>query len=127
MYSVSEVVARVLAPRIDTYFGIMGNGNAWFIDALEQLGHEMIPVRHEVATVASADAFHRVTNKIAVATTTYGPGFTNTITALVESAKARVPFVLVIGSAPQDSPRPWAIDQAGLTGSFGVRTFTAHR
>lgn len=125
MYSVSEVVARVLAPRIDTYFGIMGNGNAWFIDALEQLGHEMIPVRHEVATVASADAFHRVTDKIAVATTTYGPGFTNTITALVESAKGRVPLVLVTGSAPQHSPRPWDIDQASLAASFGVHTFTA--
>ena len=125
MYSVSESVARVLAPNVDAYFGIMGNGNAWFVDALERLGCGIIPVRHEVGTVAAADAYHRVTGKIAVATTTYGPGFTNTITALVESAKARVPMLLVTGSAPQANPRPWDIDQAALAASFGVKTFTA--
>ncbi|HHT58640.1 thiamine pyrophosphate-binding protein [Corynebacterium stationis] len=83
--------------------------------------------RYRAHAEASEENSQQITDKIAVATTTYGPGFTNTTNALVESAKARVPFVLVIGSAPQDSPRPWAIDQAGLTGSFGVRTFTAHR
>ncbi|MDN6416600.1 thiamine pyrophosphate-binding protein [Corynebacterium casei] len=83
MHSVSEAIARILAPRVDKYFGIMGNGNAWFIDALERLNIGIIPVRHEVGTDAAADAYHRVTNEIAVATTTYGPGFTNTITALV--------------------------------------------
>lgn len=124
MYSVSETVARVLAPNVDTYFGVMGNGNAWFVDALERLDCGIIPVRHEVGTVAAADAYHRVTGKIAVATTTYGPGFTNTITALVESAKSRVPMLLVTGSAPQDNPRPWDIDQAALAASFGVKTFT---
>lgn len=125
MYSVSEAIARILAPRVDKYFGIMGNGNAWFIDALERLNIGIIPLRHEVGTVAAADAYHRVTNEIAVATTTYGPGFTNTITALVESAKARVPVLLVTGSAPQDAPRPWDIDQAAMVASFGVKTFNA--
>lgn len=123
-YSVSETIARVLAPKIDTCFGIMGNGNAWFVDALERMGTGMIPVRHEVATVAAADAYHRVTGRIAVATTTYGPGFTNTITALVEAAKARVPLVLVTGTGPIENPRSWDIDQAALAATFGVETFT---
>lgn len=124
MYSVSETIARVLTPRVDTYFGIMGNGNAWFVDALERLGHGIITVRHEVATVAAADAYHRVTGELAVATTTYGPGFTNTITALVEAVKARVPLLLVTGGRPVGNPRPWDIDQAALAASFGVETFT---
>ncbi|WP_018296864.1 thiamine pyrophosphate-binding protein [Corynebacterium lubricantis] len=124
MHSVSETVAHVLAPRVNTYFGIMGNGNAFFVNALEQLNMGIIPVRHEVGTVAAADAYHRVTGKLAVATTTYGPGFTNTITALVESAKARVPLILVTGTGPTSNDRPWDIDQAALAATFAVQTFT---
>lgn len=126
MYSVSETIARVLTPRVDTYFGIMGNGNAWFVDALERLGHGIVTVRHEVATVAAADAYHRVTGRIAVATTTYGPGFTNTITALVEAAKSRVPLILVTGGRPAASPRDWDVDQRALAATLGVETFTVN-
>ncbi|MDN5705591.1 hypothetical protein ACTXN9_11005 [Corynebacterium casei] len=34
--------------------------------------------------------------------------------------------MLVTGSAPQDAPRPWDIDQAAMVASFGVETFTAN-
>ena len=71
VYSISEGIARILIPRVDHFFGLMGNGNAWFVDALDRLGHGIIPVRHEVASVAAADAYHRVSRRLAVATTTY--------------------------------------------------------
>lgn len=124
MYSVSETIARTLAPEVDEFFGIMGNGNAWFVDALERLGRGIIPVRHEVATVAAADAYHRVTRRPAVATTTYGPGFTNTVTALADAAMSRTPLLLVAGGAPTTGARPWDVDQVALAASVGVETFT---
>lgn len=103
----------------------MGNGNAYLVDALDSLPVRMTAVRHETATVASADAYYRVSRRLAVATTTYGPGFTNTLTSLAEAAQSRTPLLLVIGSGPTTGPRPWDIDQTSMAASVGVRTFTA--
>ncbi len=120
--TVSEVIARALIPRVGTFFGLMGNGNSFFVDALERLGPGVIPVRHEVATVASADAYHRVTRRLAVATATYGAGFTNTLTALAEAAQSSTPLVLVVGDAPTSGPRPWDVDQVGAAAALGAPT-----
>ncbi|MFK0729443.1 thiamine pyrophosphate-binding protein [Rothia sp. BD8] len=120
--TVSEVIARALIPHAGAFFGLMGNGNSFFVDALERLGPGVIPVRHEVATVASADAYHRVTRRLAVATATYGAGFTNTLTALAEAAQSRTPLVLVAGDAPTSGPRPWDVDQVGAAAALGAPT-----
>ena len=53
MHSVSETIARALLPLTGETFGLMGNGNAYFVDALERLGRPMTPVRHEAAAVAN--------------------------------------------------------------------------
>ncbi|RSZ63178.1 thiamine pyrophosphate-binding protein [Corynebacterium hylobatis] len=124
MYTVSEAVARTLASNTDTFFGLMGNGNAWLVDALERLGTPMVPVRHEVAAVASADSYHRVTRKLAVATTTYGPGFTNVITALTDAALSHTPLVYVVGSAPAAAPRDFDIDQDAMSTAAGAHVLT---
>ncbi len=42
-------------------------------------------MQHESGTVAAADAYYRATGRIAVASTTYGPGFTNSLTARSEA------------------------------------------
>lgn len=126
MYSISETIARILIPRTDHVFGLMGNGNAWFVDALDRLGRGIVTVRHEVATVAAADAYHRVTRRPAVATTTYGAGFTNTITALADASLSRIPLLLVVGGTPSTGPRKFDVDQRGLATAVGVPTFTVH-
>ncbi len=127
MHSVSAVIARTLTAHTRTFFGLMGNGNAWFVDALERLGVGMVPVRHEAATVAAADAYHRVTRELAVATTTYGPGFTNVLTALVDAALSRTPLVYVVGAHPQSGPRPFDIDQDAIATATGARVLTVSR
>ena len=45
MQSVSETIARALSRHVDQYFCLMGNGNAYFIDAVERLGLTPTPVR----------------------------------------------------------------------------------
>lgn len=121
---VSDIIASALIRHIDTFFGLMGNGNAWLCNALEESGHGIVPVRHEVATVAAADAYHRVTGRLAAATTTYGPGYTNTVTALAEAAMTRTPLIFVVGSAPTTGHRPWDVDQTGIAAAVGAPTFT---
>jgi acetolactate synthase-1/2/3 large subunit len=84
-------------------------------------------VRHEAGAVVAADAHFRTSGRIAAATTTYGAGFTNTLTALAEAAQAKVPLVLVVGDEPTSGPRPWDVDQIAMASAVGVRTYTVGR
>lgn len=118
--TLSARIAEVLATHATDVFGVMGNGNAWFLDAVvTSTSMTYTAVRHEAAAVAAADAYYRASGRIAVATTTYGPGFTNALTPLAEAAQARVPLVLVTGAAPQ-TPRAWDVDQRALTETCGA-------
>lgn len=122
---VSAHVAKTLAQHVDHLFGVMGNGNAYFLDALERdTTAEFVAVRHEAAGVVSADAYYRASGRLAAATATYGAGFTNTLTALAESAQAQIPLILVVGGEPTSGPRPWDVDQIALASAVGVRTYT---
>jgi acetolactate synthase-1/2/3 large subunit len=122
--NVSDVVAEVCARHTEAVFGLMGNGNAFFTSNLTRRGLPYISARHEAGTVAMADAYHRASGKIAVATVTYGAGFTNSLTALTEAAKARTPMVVVVGEAPTTGLRPWDIDQLMVAQGLGVLTRT---
>ena len=128
MPSVSTHVADTLARHVDQVFGVMGNGNAYFIDALERSGAvTYTAMRHEAGAVVAADAFHRASGRLAAATATYGAGFTNTLTSLAEAVQAHVPLILVVGDEPTSGPRPWDVDQIALAAAVGARTYTVGR
>ncbi|MEJ6556013.1 thiamine pyrophosphate-binding protein [Microbacterium esteraromaticum] len=125
MPTVSAHVALTLAQHIDHVFGVMGNGNAYFLDAIErQTDAVFTAVRHEQGAVVAADAHFRASGRIAAATSTYGAGFTNTLTALAEAVQAHVPLVLVVGDEPTSGPRPWDVDQIAMASAVGARTYT---
>ena len=119
MSSVSAVIAHALKPVAPQIFGLMGNGNAHFLDAAVRAGFEYTAVRHESAAVSAADAYFRIANKLSIATTTYGAGYTNAVTALAEAAAAGTPLLFVTGDAPSTGLRGWDVDQAAIDG--GVR------
>ncbi|MGB3732804.1 thiamine pyrophosphate-binding protein [Microbacterium sp.] len=128
MPTVSAHVALTLAQHIDHVFGVMGNGNAYFLDAIEtQTDAVFTAVRHEQGAVVAADAHFRASGRIAAATATYGAGFTNTLTSLAEAVQAHVPLVLVVGDEPTSGPRPWDVDQIALASAVGARTYTTGR
>ncbi|WGD37410.1 thiamine pyrophosphate-binding protein [Lysinibacter sp. HNR] len=122
--SLPHTLATALSRHTTHAFGLMGNGNAHLIDALIKRGITYTAVRHESATVAAADAYTRVSGNLAIATTTYGPGFTNTLTALAEATQARTPILLVVGTVPLSGPRPWDVNQEELADAVGVSTHT---
>src|SRR5690349_14003081 len=125
MPTVSAQIAHALADHVAEVFGVMGNGNAYLLDAFERLpGVTVTPVRHEAGAIVAADAYHRASGRLAVATATYGAGFTNMLTPLAESVQARVPMVVVVGDRPTSGPRPWDVDQQALAAAVGARTFT---
>lgn len=125
MSIISAHAAITLAKHVEHVFGVMGNGNAYFIDAIEQLADvQFTAVRHEAAAVVSADAYYRASGRLAAATATYGAGFTNTLTALAEAVQARIPLILVVGGEPTSGRRPWDVDQIALASATGARTYT---
>lgn len=125
MSSVSAHVAITMARHVSQVFGLMGNGNAYFLDALyRNTDTTFTSVRHEAGGVAAADAYYRASHRLAAATVTYGAGFTNTITPLIESVQARIPVVLVAGDEPTSGGRPWDVDQVTLAATVGIKTFT---
>ena len=71
--TVSAAIAAELEQHATDVFALMGNGNAWFLDAVLRRGAMAVKtVRHEAATVAAADAYFRSSGRIAIATTTHG-------------------------------------------------------
>jgi len=125
MPTVSAQIALALADHVEQVFGVMGNGNAYLLDAFERLpGVTVTPVRHEAGAIVAADAFHRASGAIAVATATYGAGFTNMLTPLAESVQAGVPMVVIVGDQPTAGPRRWDVDQQSIASAVGARTFT---
>ncbi|WDF33136.1 thiamine pyrophosphate-binding protein [Arthrobacter agilis] len=126
MPTVSARIVSALQPVAAEVFGVMGNGNAHFLDAVMALPDHLhyTAVRHEAGAVAAADAYYRARGRLAVATTTYGAGFTNALTPLAEAAQAGIPLVLVVGDAPTTGPRPWDVDQVQMAKALGVTTFT---
>src|SRR5699024_8344897 len=124
----STHVAHTLTAHITEVFGLMGNGNAYFLDdLLTSTSANYTPVRHEAGPAVAAAAHFHTSGRTAAATTTYGAGFTNSLTALAEASHANVPLVLVVGDEPTSGPRPWDVDQIAIASAVGVRTYTVGR
>jgi acetolactate synthase-1/2/3 large subunit len=81
-------------------FGMMGDGNMYWIYALDRLGVKIHEVRHEGAGLGMADGYARTTHTPGVATATCGPGVTQLATALVTASRAHSPVVAFCGEAP---------------------------
>jgi thiamine pyrophosphate-dependent acetolactate synthase large subunit-like protein len=88
------------AEGVSHVFGIMGDGNIYWIHELAKLGVKTLEVRHEGAGLGMADGWARVTRTPAVATTTCGPGVTQLATALVTASRAETPLVAFCGEHP---------------------------
>ncbi len=121
MTTCATAVARALADcGVGHAFGLVGGGNVLATAALTRAGVHYTAARHEGGAMAMADAYFRATGRVAVCTTTHGPGLANTVTALAEAAKNRSSVVLLCGDAPVAGPRAHDIDQSALAASLGV-------
>jgi thiamine pyrophosphate-dependent acetolactate synthase large subunit-like protein len=89
-----------VAEGATSIFGMMGDGNMYWMEALHDLGVNLLEVRHEGAGLGMADGWARVTNTPGVCTATCGPGVTQLATALVTAARARSPLVAFVGESP---------------------------
>ena len=123
MTKLVAAVARTLADGgVTDAFGVVGNGNLLAVNGLIADGIRYVQARHEGGAMAMADSYYRVTGEVAICTTTYGPGLTNTATALAEAAKYRTGLLVLCGDGPVGRSRAIDIEQTEFASALGVRT-----
>lgn len=125
--TIARALAEAIVERNTTTFGLVGNGNIHMVSELIRMDGSYVGMRHEAGTIAAADAYYRATGKIGVASTTYGPGFTNTLTSLSEAKEARIPLVYVAGMEPfvdgRFRRRPIDIDTPAILSALDVPVY----
>ena len=87
-----------------TIFSLVGDGNMFWLQAMNQRGVKIIEVRHEGAGLGMADGWARATREVGVATATNGPGVPQLATALVTAARAASPIVAFVGDSQTNNP-----------------------
>lgn len=121
MTTLAAAVGRTLAENgVGHAFGVVGNGNIHVVAGLVAGGVEYLSARHEGGAVTMADAYYRTTGDIAVCTTTYGPGLTNTATGLADAVKHRSGLLVLCGDRPTTGPRSIDIDQSAFVTALGA-------
>lgn len=85
---------------VEKVFGQCGHTNYALIDACDRLGIEYVSFRHEQQAVHAADAYYRVSRKLAVINVHLSPGLTNTVTGVASAAMDGTPMLVITGNTP---------------------------
>lgn len=100
--TVAELVADYLVQRgVQRIFGLCGGHIQPMWDAIARRRIEIIDVRHEGAAVMMAHATAELTDTVAVAMVTAGPGVTNAVTGIANAFVSGVPLLVLSGRTPR--------------------------
>ena len=97
-----HVVAKYLKEIEDVgaVFSLSGGHIDRIYDGFLEYGVRLIDVRHEQAAAMMAHAWSIYDDNPGVCLVTAGPGFTNTLTGIVNAYQENAPVVIISGSAP---------------------------
>ncbi|MBB4689277.1 thiamine pyrophosphate-binding protein [Amycolatopsis jiangsuensis] len=105
MTKVYEAIADAfVAEGTSHVFGMLGDANMHWCNAVAERGATLLDVRHEGSGLTMADGWARATGRPGVASATMGPGVTQLATALVAANRARTPLVVFAGEAALSDP-----------------------
>jgi len=94
-------IARCLQQEgVTKVFGQCGHTNYALIDACHRLGIEYVSFRHEQQAAHAADAYFRVSHKLAVVNVHISPGLTNALTGVASAAADFTSMVVIAGNTP---------------------------
>jgi len=85
---------------VSTVFALSGGHIDRILDGFYEYNMRVIDVRHEQAGVMMAHAWSIFGDHPGVCLVTAGPGFTNSLTGLINASLDNVPLVLLSGTAP---------------------------
>ncbi|WP_284744701.1 thiamine pyrophosphate-binding protein [Amycolatopsis sp. RTGN1] len=98
---VYEALAAAFAAEGTTdVFGMMGDANMHWMNALAGHGTRLYEVRHEGAGLSMAHGYARASGRPGVVTTTSGPGVSQLATSMIVASRARIPLVAFVGETP---------------------------
>lgn len=94
------LAAAFVAEGTTDVFGMMGDANMHWMNALAHHGTELYEVRHEGSGLSMAHGFARAAGRPGVVTTTSGPGVAQLATSMIVASRARIPLVAFCGETP---------------------------
>lgn len=95
------VVESLTALGLDAFFGVPGVHALALWDGLRRHGLRATPSRTELAGAFAADGYARVAGRPAALFLSTGPGALNSLTGVMEAARAHVPMVVVVSQVPR--------------------------
>ncbi|MET0236354.1 MAG: thiamine pyrophosphate-binding protein [Kibdelosporangium sp.] len=126
--NVAEVVGRTLAELgVAQAFGVVGSGNFVVTNALRAAGVPFVATRHEAGAATMADAYSRMSERVAVVSVHQGCGLTNALTGVAEAAKSRTPMIVLAADMPASATRDnFRIDQDAAVTALGAVSQRVH-
>jgi acetolactate synthase I/II/III large subunit len=85
---------------VQKVFGQCGHTNYALIDACHRLDIQYVSFRHEQMAAHAADAYFRVSHKLAVLNVHLSPGLTNALTGVATAAADCTPMLVITGNTP---------------------------
>jgi acetolactate synthase-1/2/3 large subunit len=103
---VYRAFAQALAARgVSTLFGLMGDGNMYWVSAYAALpGTRWLPAWHEAGAVGMADGYAGASGNVGVATVTMGPGLAQSLAALTAAVRTRRQLLLITAEVTTNPP-----------------------
>ena len=99
-----QLILRLAAGGIDTYFGVPGGAIEPLFNGLARQerrgGVRVVTTRSEAGAGFAADGFYRQSGRMAVCTSTTGPGISNLITAIMAAHADRIPMLVLTPQTP---------------------------
>ncbi len=97
----SELFVKSLeASGVRYIFGVPGEENLAFVEAVRGSSIELVTTRHEQAAVFMAATYGRLTGRVGVALSTLGPGATNLVTGVAYAQLGGMPLMVITGQKP---------------------------
>ncbi|AYG03152.1 thiamine pyrophosphate-binding protein [Gryllotalpicola protaetiae] len=97
---------------VGVVYGLMGDANMKWLNAISASGIQVVNVRHEGAGLAMADGEARASGRVGVCTTTSGPGTSQLATTMLVASRARTPLVAFCGDVERGATdEPQYLDQ----------------
>jgi acetolactate synthase-1/2/3 large subunit len=93
-------VASLEAAGVKYVFGVPGEENLAFVEALRESGIELVTTRDEQSAVFMAATIGRLSGRVGVALSTLGPGATNLVTGVAYAQLGGMPLLVITGQKP---------------------------
>jgi len=93
-------VAALEKEGVEVIYGVPGEENLDFLEALRKSSIRLILTRHEQGAAFMAATYGRLTGKVGVCLATLGPGATNFVTAAAYAQLGGFPMMMITGQKP---------------------------